>query len=122
MKLTNDLIYTGIQILQNVSEKGKLGYACARNLRKLRDAGKEFLEKRDELVMKYGTLNEDGTLYMLPKEKVKDFNDELSEYMNIEHEVDIMQVDEETFCSGTLDNKVMYDLYWMVKEQNDEEL
>ena len=43
-----------IQVLTKVQEKGKLGYACARNLRKLMDAAKEYMEIRDQLLAEFG--------------------------------------------------------------------
>lgn len=115
MKLTNDKIFAGIQILEGLHETGKLGYACARNLRKLRDAGKEFMDKRDELIMKYGEEMEDGR-YTIPADKIPALNAEISEYSEIEHEVDIMQVSPDVFCSGSLDSQAMYKLDWMVEE------
>lgn len=115
MKLTNDIIFSGIQTLSDLHEKGKLGYACARNLRKLYDAGKEFLEKRDELIMQYGQKQENGT-YVIPDTNLNAFNTEMREYAEIEHDVDIMQVSEEEFVSGSLDSQAMYKLSWMVNE------
>lgn len=38
MQMTNDLMAANIEILAEANETGKLGYAIARNLRKLRDA------------------------------------------------------------------------------------
>lgn len=115
MKLTNDKIFAGIQILEGLHETGKLGYACARNLRKLRDAGKEFIDKRDELIMKYGEEQDNGK-FIIPHEKISALNAEISEYSEIEHEVDIMQVSPDVFCSGSLDSQAMYKLDWMVEE------
>lgn len=116
IKLTNDTIYNSIQVLMKVSETGKLGYACARNLRKLRDAGKEFIEKRDELIIQYGEQNEDGS-FNIPSKNLDALNDEIKEYASIEHEVDAMQVSEDVFCSGTLDTQAMYALDWMVERE-----
>ncbi len=115
MKMTNDTIFEGIQILKDVHETGKLGYACARNLRRLQDAGKEFIDKRDELIMAYGTRQEDGS-FVFSNENIEKLNEEIKEYALIEHDVDIMKVSEDVFCSGNLDSQTMYKLDWMVDD------
>ena len=114
IKLTNDIIFDSVNILSGVCETGKLGYACARNLRKLRDAGKEFNDKRDELIMQYGIPQEDGS-YTIPAEKIEELNKAIREYADIEHEVDVMRVSEDIFCNGNLDTQTMYALDWMVE-------
>ena len=114
MLMSNDKIFSSVQVLSGLEEKGKLGYAIARNLRKLNDAGKEYFEKRDELIRKYGKPNGNGGSYTFTEKNAKAFNKELEEYAVIEHEVDVMTVSEEVFCSGTLTSQMMYDLDWMV--------
>ena len=118
MKMTNAKMWESIQTLSAVDETGKLGYACARNLRKLMDACKEYMEVRDRLMMQYGTPDPEGNgKYTFDQEKAKEFSDALREYAVIEHEVDIFQVSEDVFCSGNLTTKEMYALDWMVKEE-----
>lgn len=115
MKLSNAVMFESIQALTAVKEQGKLGYACARNLRKLLDACKEYMEVRDQLMVEYGTPQGDGR-FTFEQNKAQAFAEAIREYATIEHEVDVFQVDEETFCSGTLTTKEMYALDWMVKE------
>lgn len=114
MKLTNSEIFESIMVLRNVHEEGKLGYSCARNLRKLSEEAKEFFEIREKLLQKYGTLGENDN-YMIEKDKIDSYNKELSEFSEIEIDVDVHQVDEDVFCSGKLDTQQMYTLDWMVK-------
>ena len=116
MKMTNAKMWEGIQILSTVDETGKLGYACARNLRKLMDACKEYMEVRDNLMMQYGT-DEGNGKYTFDPEKAKEFTNAIQEYAVIEHDVDIFQVSEDVFCSGNLTTKEMYALDWMVKTE-----
>lgn len=113
--MTNAQMWESIQVLSCVKETGKLGYACARNLRKLVDACKEYLNIRDQLLMKYGS-SEGGGKFTLEPENVQAFTEALSQYSAIEHDVDLFQVSEDTFCGGTLTTKEMYTLDWMVKE------
>ena len=116
MKMTNAKMWEGIQTLSTVDETGKLGYACARNLRKLMDACKEYMEVRDSLMMQYGT-DEGNGKYTFDQEKAKEFTNAIQEYAVIEHDVDIFQVSEDVFCSGNLTTKEMYALDWMVKTE-----
>ncbi len=51
MKMTNATMWESIQTLMGTQETGKLGYACARNLRKLMSECKEYMEVRDRLMM-----------------------------------------------------------------------
>lgn len=117
MKLTNDQMFQSILVMRVLNEKGKLGYAIARNLRRISDAAKEFLDIRDELLKKYGVDNGNGQ-YVIPNEKAFDFSKELTEYANIEHDVDIYQIGEDVFVSGNLDSQQMYLLDWMVADES----
>ena len=115
MKLTNSVMFESIQTLMGTKETGKLGYACARNLRRLLDACKEYMEVRDRLLKEYGE-DQGGGQYTFAPENGKAFAEAIREYAVIEHEVDVYQVTEEVFCSGTLTTKDMFALSWMVKE------
>ena len=55
MLLTNGKMLESLGVLANIEESGKLGYACARNRRKLLTECREFMDKRDELLRKYGS-------------------------------------------------------------------
>lgn len=116
MKLTNSEMWDAVQVLSGTKETGKLGYACARNLRKLLNESREYMEKRDELLKAYGEDQGEGKYTILP-EKVAAFTAELNEYGQIEHEVDVMQVSEDVFCSGTLTTKEMFTLGFMCREE-----
>lgn len=118
MKLSNSVMFESIQTLTTVKETGKLGYACARNLRRLLDACREYMEERDRLLKEYGT-DQGGGQYTFEPANARDFSCKLQEFAVIEHEVDVMQVDEEVFCSGNLTTKEMFTLSWMVKEEAD---
>lgn len=115
MKMTNAQMWEGIQALSGVDETGRLGYACARNLRRLLDACREYMEIRDKLMMEYGEDGGGGKFTFEP-ENARAFSDAIQEYAAIEHDVDIFQVSEDVFCGGTLTTKEMYALDWMVKE------
>ena len=102
-------------VLARTEESGKLGYACARNRRKLLTECKEFMDKRDELLRKYGSDKGNGQ-YELPADTASSFVEELKEYSELEFDVDVMTVPEEIFYGGNLTAKDMFILDWMVCE------
>ena len=115
MKMTNREMWESIQTLLAVEEKGRLGYACSRNLRKLMGECKEYMEVRDDLLRTYGE-DKGGGRFSLSPEASEKIAKELSQYDDIEHEVDVMKVSEAVFCAGDLTSKQMYVLAWMAEE------
>ncbi len=113
MTFTNGEAFNSVQLLEGLKETGKLGYAIAKNLRRLKDELTEFYTKREELVHKYGTASDDGS-YTIPKENVGAFVDELQEYGNMTFEYSPCKVSEDVFCGGNLTSDQMYVLDWMV--------
>lgn len=118
MTMTNAEMASNIEILSQLKEKGKLGYAVARNIRKLRDAAKEYLELREKLFQEYGH-SVGGNRYVVDKEKLPEFLEALKAdgIPDIEHDFEAFQVDEDTFCGGGLNSQQMDKLMWMVKEE-----
>lgn len=117
MTMTNAEMASNIEILSQLKEKGKLGYAIARNIRKLRDAAKEYMDLRDKLFQEFGH-SVGGSRFVVDKEKLPDFLEALNTdgIPDIEHDFEAFQVDEETFCGGGLNSQQMSALMWMVKE------
>lgn len=115
IKMTNAEAMNGLTVLGQIKETGKLGFAIAKNVRKLQEELKEYLEKRDGLIRKYGHKTEDGQ-YMVENEQVADFLKELREYDTIEFSFNPQMVNEDVFCSGSLTSDQMYVLDWMVQD------
>ena len=113
MLLSNEKMLESLGVLANIEEQGKLGYACARNRRKLLAECKEFMDKRDELLKKYGADKGNGQ-YELPAENAAAFVGELKEYSELEFDVNVMTISEDVFCGGRLTAKEMFILDWMV--------
>ena len=118
MKMTNVELFENIQTLNGTSEKGKLGYALSKNLRKMTDAAEEYLRIRDEKLMEFGEDQGNGQ-FRISKEKMPDFRKTMEEYDNIEEEFEAYLVSEEVFISGNLTTKQMFTLGWMVAEEED---
>lgn len=115
MKFTNEQMFQNIIAMHGLHETGRLGYAIARNLRKMTDAAKEYLDIRERVLSKYGTDQGDGR-YLVLQENADAFRNELNEYATIEHDVDVFHVTENEFVSGNMDSEQMFMLDWMVGE------
>lgn len=115
MKLNNAQMFDSLQVLAQTEEKGVLGFAIARNRRKIADELPEYLAKREELLKEYG-VDEGGGKYTLSSEAAQKFSAALRPFAEMTTDVDVQQVSAEDFCSGNLTSSQMYVLDWMVKE------
>lgn len=116
MLLTNAKILESIPVLaQAKEEKGMLGYAIMVNHRKLVAEVKEYADKREELLNKYGT-KADGGRFEFTDESAAAFREALQPFAELEVEVAVRQVPEEVFYSGGLTAWQMDVLSWMIKE------
>ena len=101
-----------------LSYKGKLGYTAARNYRTIADCLTEYNKFRLELVQKYGEeiKDENGNLISIQvpvkSDKFRLFADEMAQYNNIEHEVDIMTLPYDVVMDQ-LSGREFLDLDWM---------
>ena len=117
MKMTNAQMFESLAVLSQAEEKGVLGFAIARNRRKLADELTEYLAKRDELLAEYG-IGDGAGKFTLSPEAAQKFSAALRPYAEMTADVVIHQVAPEDFCSGNLTSSQMYTLEWMVKEDN----
>lgn len=115
MTLTNAQMFDSLLVLNQAEEKGVLGFAIAKNRRKLAEEVKEYAAKRDELLKEYGVEQEAGR-YQIPAEKVPAFSAALRPYAEMTADVAVHRVSVEDFCSGSLTSTQMQVLEWMVKE------
>lgn len=115
MILSNAQMYESALVLSQAEEKGVLGFAIAQNRRKLAEEVKEYAAKRDELLREYGTDEGDGR-FTITAEKVPAFSAALRPFAEMTTDVNVRQVTEADFCSGSLTSSQMLVLAWMVKE------
>lgn len=119
MKLTNIEMSNYLNSLQQISNKvkGKLGYAVARNIRKISDELIEFENIRLEHIRKYGTDNGNGECVIKKDtEEYDKFLTDMQEYATISHDVDIYTVDAEIVMDSDLTADEMNMIYFMIKE------
>lgn len=115
MTFTNEQMFNCLVVLSGLNETGMLGYAIARNRRKLETESKEFAEKRDELLKEFGTEVNNGQFQLVGENLIK-YAEALKPFSELTAEVDIMRVSQEVFCSGSLTSSQMYALDWMVED------
>lgn len=122
MKLTNKKMDEYFLALSKMSEKatGRLGYAIARNLRKLSEELVEYQALKDKAINKYGEIGENGiaTIKVDPNsEAFKSFTEDMKEYMDIEHDVQIFMVSEEEVVNSPLNAKEMLAIDFMILKE-----
>lgn len=115
MILTNEKMFNSLLVLNQLEEKGVLGFAIAQNRRKLGEELREYTAKRDELLEAHGKPEGDGK-YSLDPEAVAAFSSALRPFAEMTADVNVRQVSEADFCSGSLTSSQMLALDWMVKE------
>lgn len=121
MTMTNMEMLNRLSILQSVSAKvtGRLAYAVARNIRKITNECQDFLQIKDDLIRKYGTEREDGSLVIQQNsEAYAKFMNELKMYTDIPCDVDVYQVNEEDFWNSTLNADEMLLMEFMLHAEN----
>ncbi len=127
LKLTTVQMTNYLDSLQSIAEKvtGRLGYAVSRNMRKLTSENIEFLQIRNDLLNKYGTvaIDEDG-IERISVNKGTDaydeFMKEITEYTSISHDIDICMVDEKDIYTSSLNAKEMMAIDFMIQENKEE--
>jgi len=115
MKMTNNEAYDALNLLVRLREKGRLGFVIAKNIRILRGEISEYIALRDKLIQEVGKKKDDSYVIDNP-DNIQKFLDLIREYDDISFEFIPQQIDEETFCSGSLTSDQMFLLDWMVKE------
>lgn len=120
MQLKNIEMSNYLNALNQISNKvtGKLGYAVARNIRKISDEVFEFEKIKNELINKYGEDSDGQKVIRLNTEPYQNFLDEIQEYKDIAHEVDIFMIDAYEVWKSDLTAKEIISLDFMI---NDEE-
>lgn len=104
-----------------LKHNGKVGYAAARNTRLIQDALTEYTEEERKLILKYGKKEKDengnetgGARLSIESPEFNKFLEELEPYLEIEHEVNIMQVGAADL--EKLTGEEILEIDWMIKE------
>ena len=117
VKMKNEQMYDRMLVLSGLKETGKLGYAIARNRRKIEAEVTEYSKLRSDALVKFGKPIEGTNKYRLEGEDLIKYNDEIAQYKDIACEVDVMLVSPDELYAGNLDSDQMYALEWMVEDK-----
>lgn len=126
MKMKNREVIARLNQLSRFSKADlpvKLTYAIARNLRKLDDVNKDFVETRNKLLDKYNVKDETGNpAYIksgsieISEEGKKDWEKDIEELLDVEIEVDIHEVDYSIIEGLNLSVESVLAIDFMIKE------
>lgn len=117
--MTNEQAFSNMILLSGLNETGKLGYAIAKNRRKLSEELSEYMGIRDSLVKKYGEEDKaNPSNYKFTNETAKQLQDELSEYDTLSCDVDIMKVAPCDVYDSSLTSQQLFGLDWMIDDEN----
>lgn len=119
MKLSNLEMSNYLSYLNKISNKviGKLAYAVSKNMRKISNELIEFENIRNELIQKYGEKNDEGTFFIKSgSDAYEKFLNEISNYTDIEHEVDIFLIEPDCLYTSNLNANEMLQLDFMIEK------
>ena len=119
MKLTNNKIYEYATNLIAFNIEGKLpvriNFFLQKNIQKIIALGQEIDSAKLGIGEQYGTLNESGG-YSIPPENLNIANQELSDLMNLEQEIDIHIFKLDDFDGIELTTQQLSAIMFMIEE------
>ena len=98
MKLTNQEIYSYAIALNNAFADTtqklpmRVNFYLQKNKNLLTSLGQDLENSRMEVIRTYGEPSEDGTQYIIPKEKIEEAQKELNDLFALEQEVNIYKI------------------------------
>lgn len=118
MKLSNGQMNIYLKSLNTISKKvkGKLAYCVARNIRKISNELTEFERLKNEYIFEHGYEENGSYVIDVESQEYQDFLIFIKEYINIEHEIDIMLIELEEIYKSDLTGDEILQLDFMIKE------
>lgn len=100
--------------------RDKIGYAAARNYRRIMDSLTEYLSVKNGLIEKYGAAGESENgrnIFVIEPSSpnFRKFLDELAPFEGIEHEVELMTVPAEEAIGSLTGNEIL-EIDWMLED------
>lgn len=125
MILTNVDIVNKIESLKPFLDRSDMiGYAAARNTRKLTDASVEYVEKQQSIMLKYGSeeFDDDGKatgrmVIGFNDPNFKKFKAELETYSILKHEITIFKIPYSEVI-GKLTGSEILEIDWMLEDSD----
>lgn len=120
MKLTNQKIYDTAIALSSFSIDGKIpvriNFFLQKNIQILMAAAEEIEAARLKIAQDFGELNENGTQFVIPQEKILEARKELNDLFNLEQDLSIHIFKLEDFDGINLTYQQLSNIMFMIEE------
>lgn len=120
MKLTNQKIYDAAIALSSFSIDGKIpvriNFFLQKNIQILAAAAEEIETARLKVAQDFGELNEDGTQFVVPPEKLLEARKELSDLFSLEQDLNIHIFKLDDFDGINLTYQQLSSIMFMIEE------
>lgn len=121
MKLTNQQIYNAAIQLASIKIESKLpvkiNFFLQKNMQMIVVAGQEIETARLQIAQGYGILNEEGTQFIVPTEKLIEVQNELNDLFNLEQELNIHTFKLDDFDGIELTMEQLSAIMFMIEEE-----
>lgn len=120
MKLTNQQIYDATIKLASFEIEGKIpvkiNFFLQKNIQTLAAAGQEIEEARKKVINEFGQINEEGTHFIIPPEKINEAQQELNDLFSLEQDLNIHIFKLDDFEEINLTYQQLSDIMFMIEE------
>lgn len=121
MKLTNNQIYSYAQQLNalnigDIKLPVRINFFLQKNIQIIVAAGQEIDATRTAIVAQFGELNEEGTHYIVPPEKMAAAQNELNDLFSLEQDLNIHTFSIDDFDGIELTVQQLSAIMFMVEE------
>lgn len=117
--MTNYEMDRNLENLKAIARKkempGSLSYAIAKNIRKMQEELKEYLEVKYDLIQKYGELT-DNKYQITDQDKIRDYAEEIQDIAQIEQTVDLIKISPELFDHINITVEEIMALEFMIED------
>lgn len=131
LRITPPKSYKNIEMEQMIAALDKhlertdiIGYAAARNTRILMNEAREYFDRREKLIQKYGKdqVDDDGNPtgrkeLRFDSPEFKEYSDEIQEWALIEHVPDLYRIPMSE-CIGKISGRNILELEWMLEDDD----
>lgn len=115
MKTTNGKAFEILVTLSALEETGRLGYAIAKQRRLIETELQEFIDLRNKAIRDH--VDADGKM---SPEGIAAANEDIRDVVGMSCEIPVYHIPEDVFVSGGLTSAQMYELDFMVEDNNGE--
>ena len=93
---------------------GITAFVLNHNYKEIYDKVSPYMDIRNELIQKYGELQEDGSYNIEDPEKLEEANEKLASYAELKLTVDIVKLPEDRMSDSNLTAGQLMSLSWMI--------